>query len=161
MIKAVLFRFGELLRSCAALSATAAGIFCLKNFITSVGNCTLVLGFMCLVFFAVNVRLMRRCFFELQSRLRFYLVNLIAYILFAAVGFGVYRHFGSTAYTWGFGITKIIAIANGYGVSTLRSAVIFHAVMAVVTVFSLLGMGWVLKEPMEIAEEFEDDIFDE
>ena len=58
------------------------------------------------VFIFINVRMMRRCYFDLVGTHGYYIGNYAAYLIFAGVNFIIYKELNDMIYTWMFAITK-------------------------------------------------------
>lgn len=95
-----------------------------------------------LLFMCLNIKQMRLCYFDLMDRTVHYVSNIVAYLLFAAVGYAVYFLGSSEVYSWMFAITKF-AKYSSLGLDTPISALIFHAVGIISILVAPIGMRWV------------------
>lgn len=95
------------------------------------------------LYIAINIKLMRNCFFDLRSNLLHYSSNFAAYILFAALNLNLCNAQTGTLYTWLFAVTKILVYTH-FNVSAFTSAIFFHTVMMIMVLLAPIGMDWVI-----------------
>lgn len=153
--KIIIRRFIELLLTCAVISS----VMTILNISEVVeGKTHLFLGLLLgtAVFIFVNVMMLRRCYFDLQSKHQYYTANIIAYILFMAVGFVVYFLCSNECYAWFFAITKFARYTNAE-LSTQRSALLFHGIGLLTVIFAPLGMSWVFMDEESYDKEYSEE----
>ena len=114
---------------------------------------TIFLSILVILFAAINIFLMRNCFVAIADKRLFYVSNILAYIIFAAVTLVVYECASSRVYTWLFAITKF-AHFNSLSISTSLSAAIFHIIGIICIFLSPIGLKWALIDDMEDDAEF-------
>lgn len=101
---------------------------------------SLIIG--AVIFFAVNVRMLRYCYYDMRNyRMEYYIVNMAAYLLFALVCFAVYFFCNSEVYAWLFVTTKLIRYTV-VKVPILYSALFFHFIGLITIFLSPIGMKW-------------------
>ena len=157
--KIIIRRFIELLLTCAVISS----VMTILNLSEAVeGKTCLFMGLLLgtAVFIFVNVIMLRRCYFDLQSKYRYYTANIIAYILFVAVSFAVYFLCSNECYAWIFAITKFARYTNAE-LSTQHSALLFHGIGLLTVIFAPLGMSWVFMNEDDYDEEYSGEYYDE
>ncbi len=134
----IIRRFMEFFISCAVLSAAVTGMAVLK--LLNSQTALLVGTFLfATVFVFVNIKQLRRCYFDLMGNVEYYASNCIAYIIFIAVNLLMCRFCPQTVFTWVFAITKFLQYL-GVGITALFSAVMFHIIMLTVILVAPVGM---------------------
>lgn len=92
------------------------------------------------IFFALNVKMLRGCYFVMSKHpVEYYLLNSLAYLLFAIVSFVVYRIFSEEVYVWFFAVTKFVRFTSN-GVETVYSAILFHFLGFISVFFAPAGI---------------------
>ena len=135
-------RFTEILGSSILLSAVLS-FLCKCNALPD-GSRELVTGLYiaAALFVAINIWMMRACYYVLRDTKIYFVVNYGAYLAFGLITVLVYKLFSSEAYTWLFAITKFARYTNLY-LPTAYSAAIFHTVMGIAIFLAPIGMSWV------------------
>ena len=100
------------------------------------------------LFVAVNIWMMRACYYILRNTKQYFIVNYGAYFAFGLITVLAYKLFSSEAYTWLFAVTKFARYTNLY-LSTVYSAAIFHVVMGIAIPLAPIGMSWVHRRAEE------------
>ena len=144
-MRTVLIRLAELLALCVATSIVGnLVVFFGVIPADDVTFYNVILTASVIFFIVCNVFMLRRCFFELRSRVKYYLYNYIAYGIFMATTAVVYKIFGETVYAWLFNTLKILKFSEA-GVHTIYATAAFHILMLAVIGFAPWGMDWVLR----------------
>ncbi len=95
-----------------------------------------------IIYIAIHVMMMRRCFYDLSNRYDYYLFNFSAYFLFIILSLALFFFGGNYVFTWMFELTKFIHFIN-LDFDTFYSLIIFHFVMLTAITAAPIGMGWV------------------
>lgn len=137
-------RFAEILLVNMVLSAfvTALNFVGILNSQQQIFHALLVGVFMSL---AINIALMRQCYYDLTNRMIYYTSNYIAYFLFMVVNLVVGAVFDEYVYAWMFSLAKVARFSH-HQVSSLVSAFIFNGVMFISINFAPIGMGWLIMD---------------
>ena len=160
MIKVIIRRFLELLLPCAAFSALAVVLnVYLFNSTTTAAFIIAFLG--AVAWFALNVRMLRNCYFDLHDKKEYFIANFIAYALFGICTVLVYLYFSNVVYGWIFAIAKLFKYTQ-LNFSTVQSTAMFHLFGGLMICLAPIGMNWIF-EPDEDEEDEQDeqDIQDE
>ena len=141
-------RFMEIAGSCVLLSAVLS--FLCKISALPDGSRELVVGLYIAValFVAINIWMMRACYYVLRDTKVYFIVNYGAYFVFGLITVLAYKLFSSEAFTWLFAITKFARYTNLY-LPTAYSVTIFHTVMGIVIFLAPIGMSWVHRSAEE------------
>ncbi|MBQ8391090.1 MAG: hypothetical protein IJX50_00920 [Clostridia bacterium] len=141
-------RFMEITGSCVLLSAVIS-FLCKINALPD-GSRELVIGLYiaAALFVAVNIWMMRACYYVLRNTKVYFLVNYGAYLVFGLVTALTYKLFSAETYTWLFAVTKFARYTNLY-LPTVYSAVIFHTIMGIAIFLAPIGMSWVHRSAEE------------
>jgi len=141
LIKIVIRRFFELLITCAVVSVVITFLHVTDMLVTDNSLCAvLLIGVTVFVF--LNVRMLRLCYYEMKSNSIYLLVNISAYLLFAAICFIVHLFCSKECFTWIFAITKFARYSN-FNLETLYSAVLFHIIGICMVMLAPIGMSWI------------------
>lgn len=141
MIKIILRRFLELIIPCALISAIAVVLNITGLFTTRITVFTIAfLG--AVIWFVLNITMLRRCYLDLRDIKVYYISNFIAYAIFGLCTVIVYLCFSNAVYGWIFAITKFFRYTN-LNISTVISTAIFHFLGGLMILLSPLGMGWI------------------
>lgn len=141
-MRTVLIRLAEMLISSALLSTLSIAIF---PFCFSDGtdrNFGVLLLFSFILFICYNIRSLRRCYFELHNARRYYLFNLLSYMIFILITLAVFSFAGEHIYAFLFNIFKI-ARFSGLNWSALKATMLSHTVMVAVILLAPAGMNWI------------------
>ncbi len=141
MIKIIIRRFLELLISCALFSAIAVVLNITGIFTTRASVFTIAL-IGALLWIALNVFMLRFCFFDLRDRKAYFIANFAAYAIFGICTVIVYLCFSSSVYGWIFAITKFLKYTK-LGVSTVLSTAVFHLLGGLMILLAPIGMKWI------------------
>lgn len=141
MINVIIRRFLEMLITCALISAVAVVLNIMGLFTTRISVFILVL-LGAILWFSLNVHMLRRCFFDLCDRKAYYISNFIAYAIFGICTVIVYLCFQSAVYGWIFAITKLFKYTK-FSITTAQSAAIFHLFGGLMILLSPIGMKWI------------------
>ncbi len=137
-MRVIKVRILELFAWCIGLSAA---ITCM-SYVSIIPDTAQGSGFALLlgmtVFVLAQAFAMRECFFALGDHLEYFMSNLIAYGVFAAVSMLVRPLLGSIIHTWLFGIFKVVMFTNA-DISWLKSSVICHVAMLLIMVIAPIG----------------------
>lgn len=125
-------RLAETAVSAVFCSAIISALFSCGLFDYTVLVCTIILGIAFALFAAFNVRNLCDCYFDMRSKALYYAVNLPSYAAFVLITLVMQRALSARAFTWVFGIFKVISVATAYQISNFRSALIMHGVMFLV-----------------------------
>lgn len=125
-------RLAETVVSAVFCSAIISALFSCGLFDYTVLVCTIILGIAFALFAAFNVRNLCDCYFDMRSKAIYYAVNLPSYAAFALITLVMQRALSARAFTWIFGIFKVVSVATAYRISNFRSALIMHGVMFLV-----------------------------
>lgn len=125
-------RLAETAVSAVFCSAIISALFSCGLFDYTVLVCTIILGIAFALFAAFNIRNLCDCYFDMRSKALYYAVNLPSYAAFALITLVMQRALSARAFTWIFGIFKVISVATAYQISNFRSALIMHGVMFLV-----------------------------
>ena len=141
-------RFLEILGSCVLLSVIIS-FLCKINALPD-GSRELVIGLYiaAALFVAINIWLLRACYYVLKNIKVYFFVNYGAYFVFGLMTVIIYKLFSSEAYTWLFAVTKFARYTNLY-LPTVYSATIFHVVMGIAIPLAPIGMSWVHRRAEE------------
>ena len=137
-------RFFELMITCAGVSAVITFLHT-GDELTTESSLFVALLIGLIVFVAVNVRMLRQCYFDLRSNVIYYFVNISAYLLFICVTIAVYCFGSKESFTWLFAITKF-AKYLGLDINNLLSVFIFHMIGLLTVKFATIGMKWICYE---------------
>ena len=144
-MRTILIRFTELIALCSVTSFLGnLVVFFGVIPIDDITIYNIILTASVIFFIVCNILMLRRCFFELRSRVKYYLYNYIAYGIFMATTAVVYKIFGETVYAWLFNTLKILKFSEA-GVHTIYATAFFHFLMLAVIGFAPWGMDWVLR----------------
>ena len=140
-IRIAIRRFLELLVTCAVISTVITLLYAMNLLITDFSlRLALITGVV--IFILSNVWMLRQCYFEMKSNLIYFLVNISAYLLFAAVCLIIYFLCSKYCFTWMFAITKFVRFST-LGFETFHSVLTFHALGLLMVLLAPIGMGWV------------------
>ena len=95
-----------------------------------------------IIYIAIQVIMMRHCFYDLSNRYDYYLFNFTAYMLFIIFSLIIFFFGGNYFYTWLFEITKFIHFIN-FDFDIFYSLIVFHLVILAAIALAPVGMGWV------------------
>ena len=129
---------------CIIISLFITGIHVQEIADDTMEACFINMSLGALVYWIINVCILRRCYFDLKNKSLYYLVNYAAYAAFMLIGICIYYIGNSEVYAWLFSITKF-ARYSGYGINTFASAMIFHTIMLITIPVSPIGMNWVFE----------------
>ena len=141
-------RFLEIAGSCVLLSVIIS--FLCKISALPDGSRELVIGLYIAtaLFVAINIWMMRGCYYVLRNTKQYFFVNYSAYFVFGLLPVLAYKLLSSEAYTWLFAITKFARYTNLY-LPTVYSATIFHIAMGIAIPLAPIGMSWVHQRAEE------------
>lgn len=143
LLKVIVLRFFQLFFTAAAVSAVLTALNLEKVLEWKIPFLSgLYVGLA--LFFAVDFILMRNCYCDLRDNCLFYIINISAYFVFAAVCTSVYFLCSSEVYTWLFAITKFLRYTV-QSFTTLKSAAIFHLIGIAAILPVPIGMSWILR----------------
>ena len=98
------------------------------------------------IFFIVNIRMFRNCYFDMgKFHKEYYIINTGAYLLFAIICTAVYFLGTGEVYTWLFSITKLIRYTVNE-IDTHYSALFFHFIGLATVFLSPIGIKYVEYE---------------
>lgn len=141
MIRIIIRRFLELLITSILLSVIAVVLNITWLYTTKIS--VFLLSFLgALIWFILNVFMLRHCYFDLRNKWAYYISNFIAYALFGLCTVIVYLYFSSAVYGWIFAITKFFRYTN-LNISTVISVALFHVLGGLMVLLSPIGMGWI------------------
>lgn len=138
----ILLRFLSLM-VLSAFFSTAATLLNLKGVLLN-SRQTLMsgLGMMCVMFFIVDVALMRKDYYILTHKRKYRMVSYISHCAFAFVNLLSCRFFSHTyVYAFVFSITKFARYTH-FDISPMLSAVVFNAVLIIAIRYAPIGMKW-------------------
>ncbi len=140
-ITIIIHRFLELFISNLIISSFITILYLIGVLGTRAGVClALIAG--TVVFFFLNVKMLRYYFYDLKKNTRlYYILNITAYLIFAFISFIIYVLGPSELYTWLFAITKLIKFTAN-GVATHYSALFFHSIGLALIFLIPLGNRW-------------------
>lgn len=141
MTKIIIRRFLEMLVTCAFFSAIAVVLNITGVFTTRAAVFTLALVG-AVLWIALNVFMLRHCYFDLRDRKTYYIANFAAYAIFGLCTVIVYLCFSSSVYGWIFAITKFLRYTK-LGVSTVLSTAVFHLLGGLMILLAPIGMKWI------------------
>lgn len=157
MIKVIIRRFLELLLPCACVSAIAVVLN--VYLFNSTTMAAFIIGFLgAVAWFALNVHMLRNCYFDLHDKKEYFIANFIAYALFGICTVLVYVCFSGAVYSWIFAIAKFLKYTQ-LDFTTVQSTAFFHLLGGLMICLAPIGMNWIF-EPDE-DEEYEPDGQDE
>ena len=156
-IKVIIRRFLELLIICVALSAIAVALNKIEGVFTTRTGAFLLSFIGAIIFYVVNVILLRRCYFDLRNKTAYFINNFIAYAVFGIVRVIVYFAFSKDVYGWMFAITKFTRYTT-LAFPTHLATAIFHIISGIVILLAWIGMDWIflVEEPAEDNEQSEE-----
>ena len=104
----------------------------------------LSVGMLCAIalFAFVNFKMLRKCYFDLADNSMYFKSNILAYLLFAGVGYLIYFTCPGAVYTWLFAVEKFARYASGE-LAVPYSAALFHCVGLAIIFAAPIGMKWV------------------
>ena len=140
-------RFLELFLTNFIISSLITILY-LAEILNTTNSITLALILGTVIFFAINIRMLKFCYYDMRRYTRmYYIVNTAAYLVFAFVGFAIYLSGKNVLYTWLFATTKFVKFTID-GVANPHSALLFH----------LIGLASVFLTPivMKIIGELND-----
>ena len=132
----VIRRLVELLLTEALLSVLAT-ILNVTGLVTQRYALVILLGAFIILFVVLNVRNMRKCFYDVRDNKTHYLMNFIAYGVFVVVNVGVYLVLPSTVHTWFFSLTKILCFLD---IEYFVSFTVFHIIGVLAVIVAPAGM---------------------
>ncbi len=141
MAKIIIRRFLELFISCALFSAIAVLLNITGLFTTRASVFTIAL-IGALIWIALNVFMLRNCYFDLRDKKAYYIANFMAYAIFGICTVVVYICFSSPVYGWIFAITKFLKYTK-LSVSTVLSTTVFHFLGGLMILLAPVGMKWI------------------
>ena len=97
---------------------------------------------------------LRRHYFYLHNKNKFYKVNLRANVIFALISVLAYMSGFKKPYSWLFLATALFRFSN-IGITSIASILLFHTVLVISVFIAPIGMGW-LEERIKEMEELED-----
>lgn len=144
IIKVIIRRLCELLLICAIISAIitfffVAGILYTDTYL----SIALLIGLFLFAF--INLRMLRQCYFDLHNNKNYYFSNILSYVIFALVSFGVCKLCSGIIFTWLFAVTKFLKYTNA-GISTITSMLFFHIIGILSVLLAPIGMKWVVED---------------
>ena len=141
-------RIYYLFRNCIIISALIS-LLCVMGILPN-GSRDIIIGVNvgAVLFIGLNFYHMRADFLKLADKKMYYISNLCAYAIFAAVNLLLCLSLPSALYTWFFAITKILRFSK-FGLTSFQSALVFHGVMLCTVYFSTVGLGWVFVKKAE------------
>ena len=155
MVKVIIRRFLELIITCALISAIAVTI----NVYCGIGSRIAVffIAFLgALLWMVLNVIMLRHCYFDLRSKMEYYISNYIAYAIFGMCTVIVYLRFSPAVYGWIFAITKFLKYTT-LNVSTVISTAFFHLLAGLMILIVPFTMSWIFSLDEEELEELEEE----
>lgn len=157
MIKIIIRRFLEMFFTCVLISVIAV-VINITGLIASMTPVFILASVGALCWFAINLYMLRNCYFELRDNKIYYISNYLAYAIFGVCTVVIYRCFSSSVYGWIFAITKFLKYTN-LGISTVEATAVFHLLAGVMILLAPIGMKWIFtveeEEPLEESETFE------
>ena len=150
---AVLRRFCELLFCCVAPSFVLA-LLCLTGVLPDASVKMFAVVYVgVLVFFCTNTVMLRNCHYDIRNNRIYLAVNFVSYAVFVLLNLLAYKLLPQYIYTFFFAITKF-AKFTPFPINSAYSAIIFHALMAIVIFLAPIGMKKIYEEEeAEILEE--------
>ena len=150
-------RFIEMFVINAVLSVLIFGLFKMSVIPSTMAGCFLSLGFGAVVFWIVNIILLRRCRYDLPDRKAYMISNYIALGAFSLFSIIFLFIVDSETYTWVFAITKFLKYSklelggsllldDSDMTATFFSALIFHAITAFVIWAAPAGIEALLND---------------
>ena len=104
------------------------------------------------IYIILNIRMLRKAYWDLGNRGAYYIINLCAHALFALVSLSTLAFCPRETYSWLFIVTGFMRFSR-IGISACISITLFH-ILAVSSIFlAPLGMNWIFEAQKE-AEEF-------
>lgn len=97
------------------------------------------------LFMAINIHLMRDCYYDLRNKLRYFAANYLAYIAFYVTNLVVGAIFNNTVYAWLFSITKFARFSH-LRWSSFASASLFLLLMLISVHLATVGMGGLFED---------------
>lgn len=126
-------RFAELIFTCFIISGFIA-LLSKMGILVERGHVVFALLIGAVIFFVVNIKMQRNCYYDMgEYHKEYYIINTVAYLLFAAVCYLVYIFCSDEVYTWLFAITKWVRFTVNR-IEIYLSALLFHLV-GLATVF--------------------------
>ncbi len=149
-------RFAEILITHIIISVIVAGIVVVFER-TKIASNNVMLALLItsiIAYVIVTVAMSRRCFFDLIDRKKYYITNILAYVMFMIVNVALYFLLDSVPYTWLFAITKSFRYISPF-IGTKLSILIFHTVMLGFIAAAPIGMDWLFDmDDDEYTEEY-------
>ena len=145
MIKVIIRRFLELLIPCVAFSATAV-VLNVYLFNSSKLAPFLIAFIAAVIWFAMNVYMLRCCYFALQNKKKYFLANYIAYAAFGLCTVIVFLCLPKDVYSWTFAMTKLFRytrLSDYFAHPIVYSVAIFHFLGGLMICLAPIGMSWV------------------
>lgn len=145
MTKVIIRRFLELLIPCVAFSAIAVAL----NVYLFNGSklAPFIIAFIAaVIWFAINVYMLRCCYIGMQNKKDFFIANFIAYALFGLCTVIVYLCFSKEVYSWVFAMTKFLRftrLSDYFAHPIVYSVAIFHLLGGLMICLAPIGMSWV------------------
>lgn len=134
----ILRRFGEFMFLEVVLSVMIT-VFSMAGVLSS-RNLVLHSTVLCVILYVlVNIKRLRRCFYELENPPAYFFSNLVAYVTFAVINVTAYLLCSNEVFTWLFAVTKFARYAH-VGFSTVTSIEAFHIIMVIAIIFAPAGI---------------------
>ena len=143
MKKVIIQRFFELMLTNILFSVCIAGFYYL-DLIETEFSLAMSGGIFTLLYIVINIKYMRRCYFEVYGTKDYYIINYIAYAAFLAVNLLAYFVCSDFIYTIIFAIAKFV-VYLGLTKQTHISVLVFHILMIVTVAIAPLGMKYFYK----------------
>ena len=103
-------------------------------------NVVFMIAAFVVIYTIFNFTNLRKCYFDLCNKKRFYLLNFLSHAIFACINFAVLMSSENAVYTWLFSITKGLKFLD---IDIIYSVLLFHFIQLICIVVSPIGMGWV------------------
>lgn len=95
------------------------------------------------VFTYYNFSNLRQCYFDLRNKRIYFVFNLLAHAIFAAVNMLLYAFAPSEAYAWLFSVTKVLIFID---IDPIYSVLAFHLIEIICIFAATIGMNWIFKK---------------
>lgn len=115
-----------------------------------------VVAFAFVAFLIMNVKQTRYCYLDLDNKLWHYILNIVAFALFAGVNFLAYAYFSNEIYDLAFSLTKLFRYISKE-ISTFNSLIIYHVISFVAIMLAPVGMDEVIEQVKLEQSQYEED----
>lgn len=158
MIKVIIRRFLELLIPCVAFSAIAVALN--VYLFNTTKTAPFIIAFIAaIIWFSINVYMLRCCYYGLQNAKDYFIANFIAYAAFGLCTVIVYLCFSKDVYSWTFAMTKFLRftrLSDYFAHPIVYSVAIFHLLGGLMICLAPIGMNWIFD-----SDEDEEDLQNE